>query len=221
MITLGIDCTTKSTNIGIASDGIILGETNLELGRQQSAKLPLLVERLLDETSTSLAEINLIAAAKGPGYYTGIRTGVAYAAALAEALGVSAVPLSTMELFVYDLRTQKRPLASILKARQSYAYCALYISDGENLTAKLSPSFCKAAEFAEILKDYPDALIVGADREIYQELFSLPNETLSRISGSGGQAALMGEARCSLRIAPSLLRGEYLREPDIGPTTQS
>ena len=38
MIVLGIDCTTKSTNVGVAKDGIIIGEQNMELGRKQAAE---------------------------------------------------------------------------------------------------------------------------------------------------------------------------------------
>ncbi len=219
MPVLGIDCTTRSTNIGISSEGIILDEINIELGRLQSTKLPLLVEDLMSNLSMVLSEIELISVAKGPGYYTGIRTGIAYAAALAEALHIKVVPISALELFVYDLRDRGIPLAPVIKARQNYIYGALYFSDGEKLRAKVQPKFCRAADFADLLIKYPDALIVGADLDIYQEFISLPNKTLSRTSGTGGQAALMGEYYRDLSVGPEEIRGEYLREPDIGPTS--
>jgi tRNA threonylcarbamoyladenosine biosynthesis protein TsaB len=219
MITLGIDCSTKMTNVGLSQDGMALDEVNLELGRQQSAKLPVLVEQLLKENGLSFADLGLIAVAAGPGYYTGIRTGVAYAAALAEALRLKVTPLSTLELFVYDLRNIEKPLAPVLRARRSSFYGAVYTSDGENLTAVVKPLFCKPAQFTEILEKYKDAIIVGSDAELYPELIELPNERLKRLSGSGGQAAVMGEKYCDKAVPPKLLRGVYLREPDIGPTT--
>ncbi|MCK9437693.1 MAG: tRNA (adenosine(37)-N6)-threonylcarbamoyltransferase complex dimerization subunit type 1 TsaB, partial [Synergistaceae bacterium] len=74
MKVLGIDCTTKFTNIGIVSDGAVLSEISLELGRQQSSRLPLLVEDMLSDLSIEISELDLVAAANGPGYYTGIRT---------------------------------------------------------------------------------------------------------------------------------------------------
>ena len=77
MIALGIDCSTKLTNVGLSQDGVVLQEVNLELGRQQSAKLPVLIEQVLNESGVRFADLDLIAAACGPGYYTGIRTGVA------------------------------------------------------------------------------------------------------------------------------------------------
>ena len=60
---LGIDCTTKFTNVAIASDGAILSEVSLELGRQQSSQLPLIVEKMLSDTSVKISELELIAAA--------------------------------------------------------------------------------------------------------------------------------------------------------------
>jgi len=219
MIALGIDCSTKMTNVGLSQDGVALDETNLELGRLQSTKLPVLVEQLLKENQLSFADLGLIAVATGPGYYTGIRTGVAYAAALAESLRLKVTPLSTLELFVYDLRNIKKQLAPILRARRSSFYGAVYGSDGENLVAEVKPLFCKPAQFTEILKKYKDAVIVGSDAELYSELLELPNERLKRLSGSGSQAAVMGEKYCDKAVLPKLLRGFYLREPDIGPTT--
>lgn len=219
MIALGIDCSTKLTNVGLSQDGVVLQEVNLELGRQQSAKLPVLIEQVLNESGVRFADLDLIAAACGPGYYTGIRTGVAYAAALAESLKLKIVPISTMELFVYDLRNTGVPLAPVLKARRGSFYGAVYSSNGDELSAAVEPLFCKPAQFTEILSKYKDALLVGSDAELYPELLELPNERVKRLSGYGGQAALMGEKYSNRAVLPRFVRGMYLREPDIGPTT--
>lgn len=217
MIVLGIDCSTKWTNVGVASNGEVLAEVNLELGRSQSSRLPSLVAQTLDEAKIAITDIELVAVANGPGYYTGIRTGVAYAAALAEALKIEAVALSTLELFVFDLRTLARPLAPIIKAKQDKVYAAVYVSDGDMLTAALQPCFIGSKELAAELSNFPQALIVGADAANYPEVECLPNQKERRYSGFGGQAALLGELYSSCRQSPRLLRGNYLRAPDIGP----
>lgn len=217
MIVLGIDCSTKWTNVGIASNGEVLAEANLELGRLQSSRLPYLVEQILDEAKIDIADIELVAVANGPGYYTGIRAGVAYAAGLAEALKIEAVALSTLELFVFDLRTLARPLAPIIKAKQDKVYAAVYVSDGEMLTAALQPCFIGSKELAAELTNLPQALIVGADAANYPEIECLPNHKERRFSGFGGQAALLGELYSNRRQSPRSLRGNYLRAPDIGP----
>lgn len=218
MIVLGIDCSTKWTNVGVASNGEVLAEVNLELGRSQSSRLPSLVEQTLEEAQTAIADIELIAVGNGPGYYTGIRTGVAYAAAFAEALKIEAVALSTLEFFVFDLRMLTRPLAPVIKAKRDKVYAAVYASDGNLLTEKLPPCFISSAEFAKELANYPQALIVGADAANYNEINCLPNQKELRYSGFGGQAALLGELYHNRRQSPRFLRGNYLRAPDIGPS---
>ncbi len=219
MKVLGIDCTAKVTNIGIASDGKILSEISLELGRQQSSRLPLLVEEMLGSLSMDLSDLDLIAAANGPGYYTGIRTGIAYSAALAKALGIRILPVSSLEAFVHDLRPMGVLLAPVIKARQNCVYCALYLSDGSQLKPFVYPKFCPAAEFADFLGLYPDALIVGKDTVLFSEFSSLPNNVLPRAVGRPGQTALIGEYYKELSVTPDMIQGAYLREPDIGPTS--
>ncbi len=219
MKVLGIDCTTKFTNIGIASEGALLSEISLELGRQQSSCLPLIVEGMLLKLSIDISELDLIAAANGPGYYTGIRTGIAYSAALAKALGIRILPVSSLETLVHDLRTMGIPIAPVIKARQNCIYCALYFSDGRELKPFVYPKFCTAAEFADFLFLYPDAMLVGKDVKLFNEFSALPNNVLPRTVGRPGQTALMGEYYKELSISPDKIQGAYLREPDIGPTS--
>ena len=66
MIVLGIDCTTKWTNIGISDNDTVLGEINEELGRKQASQLPLMVEKLTETCSLTLSDVDVIAAASGP-----------------------------------------------------------------------------------------------------------------------------------------------------------
>lgn len=216
MLVLGIDCSTKWTNVGLSRDGELLTEINLELGRSQSSELPLLVEEVLSAAKIKITELDVIAAANGPGYYTGIRTGVAYAAALAKALRIKVIPLSTLELFVYDMQGLGLLLAPVIKAKRNHVYAAVYESYKAYLIPLLPPCFVSVADLAVELKQYPEALLVGADAVNYSELSSLPNRIEPRSSGFGGQAALMGEFYKGRAVSPEFLRGNYLRKPDIG-----
>jgi tRNA threonylcarbamoyladenosine biosynthesis protein TsaB len=217
MIVLGIDCSTKVTAVGVSSDGKVLAERNTELGRRQSSELPLIVNSIIKEVGLTLNDITLMAAGIGPGYYTGIRTGIAYAASLASALSLKVVPLHTTELLVHDLTYLKKTLAPVIKARANSIYCALYSSDGIALTTMMQPSFMKAADFTEIVEKYKDAVVVGSDVSLYDEFQSLKNKIVKRKSGGGGAASLMGEIFSSRAVMPMELRGLYLRAPDIGP----
>lgn len=218
MILLGIDCTTKRTNIGLIKGNIVLGEISVELGRQQSQKLPILVEKILLDSDLKLKDINYIAAASGPGYYTGIRTGIAYSAALAEALQIKVIPVSTMLSFVYDLRTTYKYVAPLLKARQFSLYYALYKFSKEGYETVIEPNYSKAKDFVFNLRSYPQAVITGIDSCLYPEIQNLPNNRIDRLSGKGSNIAILGSRMISYAIQPSELKGKYLRAPDIGAT---
>ena len=216
MIVLGIDCATKNTNIGLIQDKEVLGEFSEELGRKQAQKLPFIVEDLLTKASVSLNDINYISVTNGPGYYTGIRTGIAYSGALGEALGIKIIPISTMLSFVYDLRKEYRYLAPVIKARQLSLYCALYKFNDEYIEEIIKPSFCKAKDFAIRLKDFEQAVIVGSDRELYVDIDQLPHRHLNRVSGPGRNIAILGSVMLKKAVNSEELKGNYLRAPDIG-----
>ncbi|MEG1825014.1 MAG: tRNA (adenosine(37)-N6)-threonylcarbamoyltransferase complex dimerization subunit type 1 TsaB [Cloacibacillus sp.] len=221
MLTLGINCAGRWTNVGVADGGAVIAEENLELGRRQTEKLPQIVQELLFANGLKLKDLRLIAAGTGPGYYTGIRAGVAYGAALAEALGILAVPLSSLEIYAWGLRDTHQIIAPFFKASVGRLYAAVYRRADEGLYPIMAQRFVSAADFACVLKEYPDASLVSPDMAAYDFYMALPNERITKESASGGDCALMGEKFGGRAIAPKELRGTYLRAPDIGPSTNS
>ena len=213
MITLAVECSGRWTNVGLASGGSILSERNEKLGRKQSEELPILVDEVLAEACLKLSDVDLIAVGTGPGYYTGIRTGTAYGAALAEALGLKVAPLSSLKAFIWDIKDEYRSVAPVFKARRGYCYAAVY-AGGEELAA---PSFLSEAGLVVMLKDYPDAVVVTPDIGHLAALRESGREIVDRESASGGAAALLGEACASSAEEPRKISGNYLRAPDIGP----
>ena len=219
MAVLGINCAGRWTNVGVADGGAILAETNRELARRQSELLPSITEETLAAAGVALGDISLVALGTGPGYYTGIRAGIAYGAALARALGVKAVPLSSLELFVWDMRDEYELLAPVFRARASHCYAALYESRGGALNEIIAPCFIRVSELTEKLAAYPSAAIVSPDIEQYPALAQCGCAVVPRESASGGACAVMGGGRAARAVAPELIRGTYLRAPDIGPTS--
>ena len=219
MAVLGINCAGRWTNVGVSEGGAILAEANRELARRQSELLPSITEETLAAAGVALGDISLVALGTGPGYYTGIRAGIAYGAALARALGVKAVPLSSLELFVWDMRDEYELLAPVFSARTSHCYAALYKSRSGALNEIIAPCFIRVAEFAEKLASYPHAAVVSPDLEQYPALSECGCRLVPRESASGGACVLMGEERALLAAAPDTIRGTYLRAPDIGPTS--
>ena len=94
MLALAIDTAIEPAVVGVvdlAADKT-RSERIWEGGRRHTRELAPVVRDVLSEADTDLQALSLIAVARGPGSYTGVRTGVSVAKGIALALG-GAVPL--------------------------------------------------------------------------------------------------------------------------------
>lgn len=219
MAVLAVDCAVKYTNVGIASSGKVIAEFSEVLGREQSSALPIVTERLLRENGLSLQDISLLAVTVGPGYYTGIRVGVSYAAALAYSLNLKIAAFTTLETFISGLTDEFKDMVPVIRARDGALYCARYLSDagGGRIQQLMQPSFMNVGKFCDMMLAAPDAVIIGEDRHCYADVVSLPNRAVDRACGSAGLLAAEAERRADRYMLPNMIRGIYLRGPDIGP----
>ena len=115
---LALDCSLRWTNVAVFLDGAALVSERLDIGRRQAAELPGVVKNALAKAGYSFEHISLVAVTNGPGYFTGIRIGAAYAAALAYGLGIKVVPVSTLQM----LKGQKDKTLVTVYAGQERVY---------------------------------------------------------------------------------------------------
>jgi tRNA threonylcarbamoyladenosine biosynthesis protein TsaB len=118
MIVLAIHTAGPACDLALFKDDAIIAEVREEMTRGQDARLPGLVENLLEKAGIALADIDRFAVITGPGSFTGIRVGVAFARGLALAtnrpcLGVTlleaTLPSGQQGSALVALPAQKRP----------------------------------------------------------------------------------------------------------------
>lgn len=96
---------TAGPHVSVAvSDGQILDEAEIEMGRGQGERLVGEIEASLRRADIALNAIDLIAVGIGPGNFTGIRIGVSTARGLALGLGLPALGVSTFEI-LFDTKS--------------------------------------------------------------------------------------------------------------------
>ncbi len=115
-----------------ATPYLVFGTPEAELAvraeRRQGEMLVPVLERFLDRAGVKLAEIEGIAAGQGPGSYTGLRVGLAFAQGLARALGVPFVGVDTLAGAAARVGG-RREVAVGVSARNRLVFSALYAGE--------------------------------------------------------------------------------------------
>ena len=88
MLILAIDTSTPTLVTGLVRDGVTVAERILPKCREQEERLVPCVQECLAEVDATFQDVTAIVVGCGPGPFTGLRVGMATAAAFGDALGV-------------------------------------------------------------------------------------------------------------------------------------
>lgn len=127
MLQLFIDTSSEQGLVGLAHGAEILESIYLPLGLHNSKFLFPAIMDLFDRQRLSPKDLGMIACGVGPGSYTGIRGGAATAQAMAYALRIPLVAVSSLELYAPE---KEGKFAAVLDGRVSGIY--LLISEWKN-----------------------------------------------------------------------------------------
>lgn len=98
MLTLAINTSGPACDVAlIGADGACLAERHEEMVRGQDARLPAIAQACLNDAGKAFADLERIGVVTGPGSFTGIRVGVAFARGLALALKIPCIGITTLE----------------------------------------------------------------------------------------------------------------------------
>lgn len=99
MLVLGINTAGEACEAALARDGVVFAVRSESMTQGHDARLAPLIEQLMRENGFAFVELDRIAVVVGPGSFTGVRVGVAFARglSLAAATPTPAVGVSSLE----------------------------------------------------------------------------------------------------------------------------
>ena len=162
MKVLALETSAKSVSVAVTEDGKVLASSYQNIGLTHSVTLMPLLDGMLKNAGLSLADMELLAVAAGPGSFTGLRIGVSALKGLAWAEDKPCCGVSTLEAMAQNARTFDGTVVCAMDARRSQVYNALFRWEG-GVLLRLCPDRAIGLEelTEELLPDPSPKLVVG------------------------------------------------------------
>lgn len=129
---LALESSALAASAALCEDGRCVGLYLQNCGLTHSETLLPMAENLLKGCGRAVADLDLIAVARGPGSFTGVRIGVATAKGLMWGSEKPGLGVSTLEAMAWQAACMTgRLLCCCMDARRDQVYNALFRADGE------------------------------------------------------------------------------------------
>lgn len=214
---LAVDTSGRTASCAVAADGVLLGYRMLYTQRAHSQILLPMAKQLLAETGHSVQDVDVFAAANGPGSYTGLRIGIAAMQALGFAGGKQCAGISSLEGLAWNLCGRSGILCACLAARKDLCYCAFFESDGVKIRRLTEDRILSAEEIAAQIAGYGEQIMVIGDglavlRECAPaDYLAAPMHLCNQSACGIAMAAMHSEP-----VSPDALTVSYLQAVKIG-----
>ena len=160
---LALETSAKAVSAAVVENGKVLCSGYQDTGLTHSRTLMPIVEHILKNTDLTMADMDAVAVAAGPGSFTGIRIGVSAAKGLAFAVDKPAVGVSTLAAMARNVAFTDGLVVCAMDARRSQIYNALFEAKGGRLARLTEDRAIALADLAEEMKDDPRPKTIVGD----------------------------------------------------------
>lgn len=216
MNVLAIDTSTAMLGLGLQTAEHYF-ELNQDVGLHHTENLLKEVHILLDKSTITASQLDLVVVAQGPGSFTGLRIGLSTAKGLSFGAGIPLVAVPTLDMYAYGHRIFPDWVVPVIDARKQRVYAAFY-KDGAihgdilDITPELLLRKCNTHDHFLLTGPYA-GLLCGLNRQADPQLtnctldplyaapktFALLQQGVERFQRQGGDNKYLGP----LYIRPS------------------
>lgn len=202
MLVLALDTCLNACSVAVVRDGVALASLSEPMQRGHQERLAPMAQEVMLQGGVAFADLDRIGVTLGPGSFTGLRVGLAFAKGLGAALGIPVVGVGALEALAAGIDGDA---LAIVDARRDQAYVQAFRS-GEALDEPANRAIDQLPAVLERLAN--DLTVVGPGVDLAAGL--RPLAPLSRREGPDAVAV----ARIAATRTPGSLNPLYLRAPD-------
>lgn len=212
MLILGLESATAQVGCAVGGHEGVLASSHSARGKRHAENLTPAIAFVCEQARVELAEISCVAVDNGPGLFTGLRVGVASGKAIAQALRVPMIAVSSLDLLAFPLRYTDRRIAAVIDARRGEVFWAFYRQSPGGVQRVSEPTVGSPDDLAAELLALPGETLLAGDGAIrYAELLS----DRAEVEVAGGDHAYPS-ARSLVQLAHArALREEWVRPQEV------
>lgn len=218
---LALDSSGNVASAAIIEDTKLLAEITMNHKKTHSQTLLPMIDHICNMIDMDLSSIDYIAAASGPGSFTGLRIGAATAKGLAYGLNKPIIGVPTLDGLAYNITYTNYMICPIMDAKRNQVYTAFYLWEEDALKRQSDYLAIEIDDCIEQVKKYTRPVIFLGDgvlvyRDIIEEKMdagqyyfapqSCNMQKASSIGSLGMMLAKEGKSEDSMEFVPFYLR---------------
>ncbi len=221
MLILGVTTATQQVGCAIGGHEGVLASAHTARGKRHAENLVPSIDFVRTQARIELSEVSVVAVDIGPGLFTGLRVGIAAAKAMAHALRVPMIGISSLDLLAWPVRHTTREIVAVVDARRGEVFHARYRPTPGGVQRIAGPEVSTPAELrAELQASDTEYLLVGDGALRHEEQWEdmVRVEVAEQYLAHPNAASLVQLAHArAIRedfVQPWQLEPLYLRPPD-------
>ena len=162
---LAIETSSDACSLALSKGKEIVSFHEL-MPQQHTEKLLVLLQQLMDDLKATYQDLDVIAAGCGPGSFTGTRLACSVAQGLAYSLGISTIPVSSLQVIAQGINREfhSSEVNVLVNAHMGQVYLGNFVFTEEELKSA-SEKVLKVEEFSD-LDLSPTSVFVGDGCEL-------------------------------------------------------
>ena len=163
MLILAFETSAKAASVALLDPPRLLGEVYQNTGLTHSQTLLVMAENLLKQCGKTAQDVTAVAAAHGPGSFTGVRIGAAAAKGFSWGRDIPCYGVSTLEAMAEGLGVWDGYVCPVMDARRSQVYNALFRAERGTLTRLAPDRAVSLTELGEEIKNLEKPVFLVGD----------------------------------------------------------